>query len=326
MFTLALSTMASLFLCIFIGFFAAKRNIIDEQGIDRMNSFLLNITFPFMMIGIFNIELTTEVVNNIIPVFFYGIFYQLILAIIAYGFTLVFDFGIEKPQTFGFDRNKIVRFAMIFTNTGFVGLPLISAVLGADGLLYASLLNIPFNILCFTFGVYMLQPEGENNIDLKSIFLTPVMIGIWIGLGLLLSQLIIPGTFTVDGEQVRLPGFLTSTINMVGGITSPLAMIIVGASLKQTKFKRVLGDYRLHLFSLVKLLIAPLIVYLIASVFINNQQILLIVTIFTGLPTATVSTLLAERFGHDYVYASEIIFITTLYSIITIPILFLLFG
>ncbi len=323
MFTLALSTMASLFLCIFVGFYAAKKNIIDEQGIDRMNSFLLNITFPFMMIGIFNIELTPDVVHNGVPVFFYGIFYQLVLTVIGFIFTIVFDFGVERPETMGFDRNKIVRFGMIFTNTGFVGLPLISAVLGADGLLYASLLNIPFNILCFTFGVYLLQPKGENYITFKSIFLTPAMIGIWIGLGLLLSQLIFPGTFVVDGENVRLPAFLTTTINMIGGITSPLAMIIVGASLKDTKFGQVFGNYKLHVYSLVKLLIAPVIVYLIAKLFIDDAQILLIVTVFAGLPTATVTTLFAEKFGHDYVFASEIVFITTLYSIITIPIIFL---
>ncbi len=323
MFTLALSTMASLFLCIFVGFYAAKRNIIDEQGIDRMNAFLLNITFPFMMISIFNIELTPDVIQNGIPVFLYGIFYQLVLTAIGFGFTMIFDFGIERSDTVGFNRNKIVRFGMIFTNTGFVGLPLISAVLGADGLLYASLLNIPFNIVCFTFGVYLLQPDGENHINFKSIFLTPAMIGVWIGLVLLLSQLVFPGTFVVDGQNVRLPAFLTNTINMIGGITSPLAMIIVGASLKQTKFKRVFSNYKLHVFSVVKLLIAPAIVYFIAKLFIDDAQILLIVTVFAGLPTATVTTLFAEKFGHDYVFASEIVFITTLYSIITIPIIFL---
>lgn len=323
MFVLALSTMASLFLCIFIGYVAAKKNIIDEHGIDRLNVFLLNVTFPFMMMGIFNIELTPEIIEHGIPVFIYGVLYQLVLAVIAFVFTSLIDFGVERTDTFGFDRNQIVRFLMIFTNTGFVGLPLIGAVLGADGLLYASLLNIPFNIICFTFGVYMLQPEGENHITVKSIFLTPTMIGIGIGLILLLSQLVIPGTFEVDGEIVRLPGFITKTINMVGGITSPLAMIIVGASLKNTNFLGVFADWKLHLFSVLKLLVAPLIVYVLFSLFIADAQILLIVTVFAALPSATVGTILAERFGHDYVYASEVVFLTTLYSLITIPLVFL---
>lgn len=326
MFVLALSTMASLFLCIFIGYIAAKKNIIDEHGIDRLNVFLLNVTFPFMMVAIFNIELTPEIIEKGIPVFMYGVFYQFLLAIIAFGFTKVVNFGVERPETVGFDRNQVAKFLMIFTNTGFVGLPLVGAVLGADGLLYATLLNIPFNILCFSFGIYLLQPQGENHISIKSIFLTPTMIGIGIGLVLLLSQLVIPGTFEVDGEIVRLPGFITKTINMVGGITSPLAMIIVGASLKKTNFIRVFSDWRLHVFSFVKLIIAPIITYLICSLFINDPQILLIVTVFAALPSATVGTILAERFGHDYVFASEVVFISTLYALITVPLVFLIFS
>lgn len=326
MFTLALSIMASLFLCIFVGFVAAKKDILDEQSIDRLNLLILNVTFPFMMVAIFNIELTPEVVKYTIPIFFYGVYYQVILTIIAFIFIKIFDFGISRSETFGFERSKVVAFAMIFTNTGFIGLPLIGAVLGQEGLLYASLLNIPFNIICFTFGVYLLQPKGEKtHFDIKSILFTPAMIGVWIGLFLLLSQAVVPFTFVVDDKVTRLPAFLTNTIDLVGGITSPLAMIIVGASLKNTQFVKVLSDVKLHIFSLVKLIIAPIIIYGIGSIFITNHEILLIVSIFAGLPPGTVTTLFAEKFGHDYIYASEIVFITTLYSIITIPLLFLIF-
>lgn len=314
MFTLALNTMMSLFICIFIGFFAAKRKLIDEVAIDKLNILLLNVTFPFMMISIFNIELTSEIIENGLPLFFYGLFYQAILAIIAFIFLSIFKF----PN----GRDKVARFAMIFTNTGFVGLPLIASVLGSEGLLYASLLNIPFNVSCFTLGVYLLQPQGENHINIKSILFTPTMIGVWIGLTMLLSQLVFPGTFDVNGEITRLPAFLTKTVTMIGSITSPLAMIIVGASLEQTKFKRVFADFKLHIFSVIKLLIAPMIVYFIAGLFIEDNQILVIVTIFSGLPSATIGTVLAERFHHDYVYSSEIVFLTTLYSLVTIPLLF----
>ncbi|WOO86673.1 AEC family transporter [Mollicutes bacterium LVI A0039] len=318
MFTVALSTMTSLFICIFVGFYAAKRKLIDEVSIDKLNIFLLNITFPFMIISIFNIELTPDVIEKGIPIFIYGLAYQAILIVIAWAFLKVVKFDAKQKD--------VVQFSMIFTNIGFVGLPLIAAVLGNEGLLFASLLNIPFNISCFTLGVYLLQPKGENHINPKTIFFTPSMISIWIGLTLLLSQAFLPGTFTSGDQITRLPVFLSKTISMIGGITSPLAMIIVGASLEQTNFKRVFSDVKLHVFSLIKLLVAPLIVYAICGLFISDPQILLIVSIFAGLPTATIGTVLAERFGQDYVYASEIVFLTTLYSLVTIPILFLIFG
>ncbi len=316
MFILALNTMASLFLCIFIGYIAAKRKLLTETSLDELNKVLLNITFPFMMISIFNIELTNDFITNAPRVFMYGLLYQFILMVIGLGMVKILDFGL--------DRKKILLFSFVFVNGGFIGIPLISSVLGAEGLLYASIINIPFNIVCFSLGVYYLDHSGESKINLKNLLFSPVMVGVWIGLVLLLSQLIVPFTFEVDGEIVRLPAALTKTIDMVGGITSPLAMIIVGAGLQKTAIGKVLKNTRLHVFSFFKLIVAPLITYLIFSQFITNQMILVVVVIFSGLPTATVAAVLAERYKHDYIFASEIIFITTLYSLITIPLLFLI--
>lgn len=316
MFVLALNTMASLFLCIFIGFVGAKKKVISPSSIDELNKFLLNICFPFMMIGIFNIELTTDFITNGPTVFIYGLLYQLILMVIGFGVVKLLDFGVENK--------KILLFSFVFVNGGFIGIPLISSVLGAEGLMYASIINIPFNITCFSIGVYFLDKSEDVKVDIKTLLFSPVMIGVWIGLFLLLSQLVFPYTFDVDGQVVRLPAALTKTINMVGGITSPLAMVIVGASLEQTNIGKVLKDVRLHIFSLMKLIIAPLFTSLLLSPFITNDMILIVVVIFSGLPTATVGTVLAERYGHDYIFASEIVFITTLYSLITIPTLFLI--
>ncbi len=316
MFGLALNTMASLFLCILIGFIGAKKKVISLASIDELNKFLLNICFPFMMVSIFNIELTADFMDNGLQVFGYGLLYQLILMIIGFGVIRLLDFGLENK--------KILLFSFIFVNGGFIGIPLISSVLGAEGLLYASIINIPFNITCFSLGVYFLDKSEDVKVDLKALLLSPVMIGVWVGLFLLLSQLVVPYTFEVDGVTVRLPSAMTKTINMVGGITSPLAMIVVGASLEQTNIGKVLKDVRLHIFSLLKLIVAPLIASLVLSPIISDPLILTVVVIFSGLPTATVAAVLAERYGHDYIFASEIIFITTLYSLITIPTLFLI--
>ncbi len=316
MFILALNTMTSLFLCIFIGYVAATKKLFSDKSIDELNNLLLNITFPFMMISIFNIELTKDFITNAPRVFFYGLVYQFILMLIGIVITKVLDFGLE--------RKKILLFSFIFVNGGFIGIPLISSVLGAEGLLYASIINIPFNIVCFSLGVYYLDHNEDTKIDLKSLLFSPVMVGVWIGLFLLLSQLVFPFTFEVEGEIVRLPAALTKTINMVGGITSPLAMIIVGASLQKTVITKVLKDIRLHLFAFFKLIVAPCISYIIFSQFITNEMILIVVVIFSGLPTATVAAVLAERYKHDFIFASEIIFITTLYSLVTIPVLFLI--
>lgn len=314
MFVLALNTMAALFLCMLIGYIAARKKVITEQMIDGLNIFLLNITFPIMTLGVFNVELTDTIINVGPKMFMYGVLFNLILILLSYVLVYVLKVNDQK--------RGVLMACFIFTNGGFIGFPLILSLMGANGLLEATILNIPFNIICFSYGIYILQPKGENNISIKSILLSPVMVGVWIGMGLLLSQFIIPGTFEVDGVATRLPAPLTKTINMVGSITSPLAMIIVGAGLEKTKLKKVFTNTTLHLFAIARVVIAPFICYLFFNMIIDDQMILVIVVVFTGLPTAAVVPVLAERLKQDYVFASEAVLISTLYSLITIPLIF----
>lgn len=318
MFSLALNTMAALFLCIGIGYFAIKRKMIKTADIDVLNSLVLNITMPCMMIAVFNIELT-EKIRNIIPqMFLYGILYNLLLLIMA---LILVKFIKITPRI-----RKILITCFFITNAGFIGLPLIASVLGKEALVYATLLTIPLNFFTFTVGVYILQPEGENHISIMKILTTPSMVGIWIGLFILLSQLVWPFTFESNGTITRLPSFLSQTVNMIGAITAPLAMFIVGASLSQTNFKKVLLDGKLHIYSILKLVIAPIIGYYVFGLFVKEDFILSIIVLFIGLPTGTIVAIIAEQFKQDYVYASEVVLITTIYSLVTIPMMFIIFG
>ncbi len=307
MFTLALTTMLSLFLCIGVGFFAAKKNIIDDQSLEHLNKFLINITLPFMMISILNINLTKEILETMPLAIFSGFLYNFILFISAITFV--------KLLRIDFKKKDIIIFSLIFTNIGFIGIPLIGNVLGQEGLLFTALLNIPFNILTFTLGVIILDPSEHKKINIKKIITQPAIIGIIIGLILLLSQV-----FT--GFHSIVPNFLSDTIRAIGSITSPLAMIIVGVSLVDVNFKNLFLNFKLQIITIINLIIAPTIVYIILSLLLDNQTAIRICTIVAALPSATVLVSLAEVFKIDYKYASEVVFSSTLYSIITLPILF----
>ncbi len=317
MFILAFNTMAALFMCIAIGYFGVKKGFIKEIDIDGLNSLILNITLPSMMIAAFNIEFTPAIQKIIPEMFLYGILYNL--------FLLAMILIIVKFIKVKEDTKKILITGFFITNAGFIGIPLVASVLGATALLYATLLSIPLNVFTFTLGIYIMQPEGENHISIKKLLTTSSMVGIWIGLFILISQLVVPFTFETNGHITRLPSFLSQTVSMVGAITAPLAMIIVGAGLSHTNFKKVFSDYRLHIYSFLKLIVAPIIGYLIFGLFVEDKSILSIIVLFIGLPTATIVAIIAEQFKQDYVYASEIVLVTTLYSLITIPIIFKIF-
>ncbi len=307
MFILALTTMLSLFLCIGVGFFAAKKNIINNHSLKHLNSFLINITLPFMMINILNIDLTKEILQTIPLAIFSGFLYNFILFLSAISFV--------KLLKIDFTKKDIVIFSLIFTNIGFIGIPLIGTVLGQESLMFTTLLNIPFNILTFTLGVIILDPSEHKKINIKKIITQPAIIGITIGLILLLSQ-----TFT--GYNSILPDFLSNSIRAIGNITSPLAMIIVGVSLVDVKFKELFLNFKLQIITIINLIIAPAIVYFILSLLLDNQMAINVCTIVSALPSATMLVPLSESFGIDYKYASELVFSSTLYSIITLPLLF----
>ncbi len=307
MFTLALTTMLSLFLCIGVGFYSAKKNIINDQSLEHLNKFLINVTLPFMMINILNIDLTKEILQTMPLAIFSGFLYNFILFISAIFFVKLLKINLEKKD--------IVIFSLIFTNIGFIGIPLIATVLGQQELLFTAILNIPFNILTFTLGVIILDPSEHKKVDIKKIITQPAIIGIIIGLGLLLSQV-----FT--NNHSILPDFLTNTIRAIGNITSPLAMIIVGVSLVDVKFKELFLNFKLQILTIINLIVAPTIVYITLSILLDNEMAIKICTIVSALPSATVLVALAESFNIDYKYSSEIVFSSTLYSIITLPIFF----
>lgn len=318
MFQIAFNSMISLFLCMLIGFIAGKKQIITTANLDGLNKFLLNVTFPFMMINTFNMELTAEIAQVGPKVFIYGIGFQLFLLAISYIAVKVLRVkSVNAP---------IYQFLFVFGNVGFVGLPLAQGVFGEIGMLYATIICLAFNLICFTLGIILLDSNGKANLSFKSVMLTPVMIGIWIGLFLFLSQLVVPFTFDVDGVERRLPEFLTTTISMMAGITSPLAMIVVGASLAKTNILKVFTDYRMYVYSFSRLICAPILVFIVFRLFVDDPLILTIITVFAGLPPATLATVLTETHGHDYVLTSELIFLSTLLSIVTVPILFTLFS
>lgn len=314
MFFIALSTMLSLFLCMGVGYIGAKKKIISDDSINHLNNLLINVTMPFMFLDILNIKLTPELMLIAPKSILSGFLYIFILYFIT---IFIFKFFRVKSS-----KEGIYIYSLIFTNVGFIGIPLVTNVLDKSSVVFTALLNIPFNMLAFILAFWILNPNKDEKIDYKQIFLSPVIIAMFIGLMLLFSQLIIPFSF---GDN-RLPYFMSYSISLIGGITSPLAMIIVGASLEHVKFKKIFTNLKLHIFSILSLIITPLIIFFILNTLSNDLQIINICTLMTALPSAMISVVLAKNFGLDYVLASEIVFMSTLYSIITIPIfIFLLF-
>lgn len=205
------------------------------------------------------------------------------------------------------------RILAAFMNNGFVGFPLVAAVYGENAVFFASLSNIPFNLLLYTAGVMLLQKGDKNTkFSIKSVINVPIV-----------ATLIAVVIFIFE---IPMPKLVDDVADTLSAATVPLSMMCVGLSLGSVSLKEALLQPRLYGISLVRLLICPLAVWLVLRIFITNPVILGTIVILSACPSAIICTILGIQYGRDGVESSEAIFISTMLSMITIPLLISVLG
>ena len=205
------------------------------------------------------------------------------------------------------------RILAAFMNNGFMGFPLVAAVYGENAVFFASLSNIPFNLLLYTAGVMLLQKGDKNTkFSIKSVINVPIV-----------ATLIAVVIFIFE---IPMPKLVDDVADTLSAATVPLSMMCVGLSLGSVSLKEALMQPRLYGISLVRLLICPLAVWLVLRIFITNPVILGTIVILSACPSAIICTILGIQYGRDGVESSEAIFISTMLSMITIPLLISVLG
>ena len=205
------------------------------------------------------------------------------------------------------------RILAAFMNNGFVGFPLVAAVYGENAVFFASLSNIPFNLLLYTVGVMLLQKgDKSTKFSIKSVINVPIV-----------ATLI---AFVIFIFEIPMPKLVDDVADTLSAATVPLSMMCVGLSLGSVSLKEALLQPRLYGISLVRLLICPLAVWLVLRIFITNPVILGTIVILSACPSAIICTILGIQYGRDGVESSEAIFISTMLSMITIPLLISVLG
>ena len=205
------------------------------------------------------------------------------------------------------------RILAAFMNNGFVGFPLVAAVYGENAVFFASLSNIPFNLLLYTAGVMLLQKGDKNTkFSIKSVINVPIV-----------ATLI---AVVIFAFEIPMPKLVDDVADTLSAATVPLSMMCVGLSLGSVSLKEALLQPRLYGISLVRLLICPLAVWLVLRIFITNPVILGTIVLLSACPSAIICTILGIQYGRDGVESSEAIFISTMLSMITIPLLISVLG
>ena len=287
----------SLFLIISVGFYGRKRKIIYANLTNGLSRMLLEITTPLLIISSFNFDGSSDLAGNTIKAFLYGMIIFIITPLMVKPFLVKIERG----------KRKVLQFALVFSNCGFMGLPLTAAVLGEEAVIYASIFNMCFNIFIWTYGVRLFSDTTDFK-DFKKLLGNPGIISVLIGL-------------LISLFSIQLPSTLNETIVIVGRLTTPISMIIIGSLLATIDFKAVFRDKSIYYASFIKLILIPTVLYWISLLLSDNSLLMKTYILIQAMPAGATTSLFAERFNREKEYSALIVSFSTLLSIITIPII-----
>lgn len=296
-----LNSVFSLFIIISIGVYGGKKNIINSHLNKGLTDILIRITLPFMIISSFIFKYDDNIKSNILKTFLYSFIAYIAMIIISYLFLTV----VKK------DKKTILHFANVFPNTGYIGFPILNSLYGAEGVIYGSIFNIFFVIFVWTYGLILYNDDFKKEqlkSEVKKAVLNPSIIAVCIGIIIMIFD-------------IKLQTAILSSIKSIGNITGPLSMLIIGVILSNTKIKKHLKDFTIYYGIIIKLIIIPIIIYLISLILKDTSKAINSVIIMTAMPASAMTSILAEKFDKEKDYAAIIVSATTLFSLITVPII-----
>lgn len=295
-----LSTQAILLIYMCVGFYCKKRNIMDGHTQSKMTDFVLRITLPCMIFNSFHTHLTVELIRQA----------SLCLAVAFVICFIAWLMGKRIYNMYPFEKRSILQYATLVNNSGFLGLPIVAAVLGERGLLLATIFIIPNRIFMWTAGMAIFSDQSDKGSVFKKVMLNPCIIAVELGI---VRSLV----------EIPLPGFLESALTGLGNSTTPLSMVLIGTMMTELTLQSF-KDWSTVYLAFVRLIALPLMTLLMMRILRADEVMTACAVILTAMPAGSTTALLAEKYGADAVYGSKCVLTNTLFSLITIPFITLL--
>ena len=296
MFITVFTQVSVLMLMIAAGFIAAKTGIMTEAGAACCTDIALIIATPCVIIKSLMRRFDAAVMKSLLLAVVLTLLVQVLM--ITLGTLLLRSKDLRRQRT--------LRFGSIFANCGFMSLPLQEVMLGSDGTLYGSAYVIMFNLVVWSYGIYLISGD-KRYIQPKKLFVNPGIAGLLIGL--------IIFVFSVPVPQV-----ISSTVNYLAAIYTPLPMLIIGYHLSKTNVLKAFKDVKCIIAVLLRLVVYPLVSLGVLYILGVRGTLLVSVIISLSAPVAAVTTMFSSKFGGgDTALSVDMVSLSTVLSIITMP-------
>ena len=289
-----------------VGYVAGKLGYLGGDFDRQLSRLVINITCPALILSS---AMTGELPDRrfILPLLLISVITYVVLTGVAF---LLPRFLTNKP-----DDEGVIGFAMMFGNVGFMGYPVVASIFGHEAVFYAAVLNVVNTFVVFTVGTILITGHSdieEKRFQKKVLYSTP-MLAAYLTMGI------------VALEIDNIPGFISQPLTMLGNITVPAALLIVGSSMSQQSLRTMLGNRTVYVTSLFRLALLPIAVYYLTTVLGFSPMVVNINTVVIAMPVATYGTILCLKYGRDTSLMTAVTFITTLLSMLTIPAITILF-
>lgn len=314
--------MISLFLLMLTGYLANRFGVIDRTFESKVSRFIVNISLPATILNaVTGSDMPHD--QEMLPIFIAAVSIFLVAHVVCHFIQKIIRW------------NPTYELMLNYSNLGFMGIPIISTLYGGEYVLHVSIFMMTFNLSLFSYGVYLLSREASENRSISAAAASGKVLSQSPDSasesgqktsGFSVKKLLSPGilsAFLAIGIyllDIRLPQHAVSLFSTVGATTTPLAMIVIGSTLAGVKFSTVFTDKELYLFSFLKLLVLPLITFFVLRFFIKDRTLLEISTILSGCPIAGNVSMLCMEYNRDVTLVSKGICISTLLSMISIPV------
>ena len=286
-----------MFLLMGTGIAAVKTGVLKPEGKQTLSNLLVYLVVPAMIVNSYRMEFSMEILHNLLAAF--GM--SLLALLIGTGITLALTARRKDSRT------PIFRFACIFSNAAYMGFPLISALFGSEGLLYASAYVTVFNILLWTVGFGMIKGTVEPKEVVRTVCTNPVLIAVVIGLVIYLCQIPVP-------EVIEQP------LALIGNMNTPLSMIITGMMIAGSNLAQMLCDRRILSVVGIRMLLIPAVCFALFFACGFSGMAAGVVLLLEACPSAAITSVFAVQYSYDEEFAAGSVVITTLLSIVILPV------
>ena len=299
--TIVFQQMVIMFMLMGLGFFLTRKKVFSEKAPSDFSKMIIEVCNPALMIfSALNRDSNTSKSDLLLAVLLAVIYYVVLIGV-----------GILIPHVIKARKSEVISYQLlsVYGNIGFMGIPLISAVMGNSAVIYLTVFIIMFNLLVYTHGIGILTRKNQGG---KSQFE-------W-------RQMINPGTIaaaisiTIYLTNIPVPMMATQTFQYIGQCTTFFSMAVIGMALAKIPAKELFSEYRLYIFTGIRFMLLPIVVALCLKPFLHNQLLLGVTVISLALPAANLPLMLAQKYDGETKLLAKGIVLTTLLSVVTVTV------